>query len=92
MLIISGFACIIGSFLFLARLPLIRKLVWNIYVQMGIIKEMPEFSAWKKENGFKRMLKDNVAGFKSRCMLDNYFSGAKDFLDQQDRGKMRRRA
>jgi MFS family permease len=40
-LAISGLACIVGSALFLTRLPLIRKLVRPIYVQMGIIKEMP---------------------------------------------------
>jgi len=40
-LAISGLACIAGSVLFLTRLPLIRKLVRPIYVQMGIIKEMP---------------------------------------------------
>jgi MFS family permease len=40
-LIISGAACIIGSFLFLRKLPLIRKIVRPIYLQMGIIREMP---------------------------------------------------
>jgi len=40
-LAISGLACVAGSALFLTRLPLIRKLVRPIYVQMGIIKEMP---------------------------------------------------
>lgn len=40
-LAVSGLACIAGSALFLTRLPLIRKLVRPIYVQMGIIKEMP---------------------------------------------------
>jgi len=40
-LIISGIACVIGSLLFLTKLPLIRKLVRPIYVQMGIIRQMP---------------------------------------------------
>lgn len=40
-LTISGLACIIGSLFFLTKLPLIRKLVRPIYVQMGIIREMP---------------------------------------------------
>jgi MFS family permease len=40
-LAVSGLACVAGSALFLTKLPLIRKLVRPIYVQMGIIKEMP---------------------------------------------------
>jgi MFS family permease len=40
-LIISGAACIIGSLLFFTKLPLIRKIVRPIYLQMGIIREMP---------------------------------------------------
>jgi MFS family permease len=40
-LIISGCACVIGSLLFLTKLTLIRKLVRPIYVQMGIVREMP---------------------------------------------------
>ena len=40
-LVISGVACVIASLLFLAKLPLIRKLVRPIYVQMGIVREMP---------------------------------------------------
>jgi MFS family permease len=40
-LVISGLACIIGSLLFLTKLPLIRELVRPIYAQMGIIREMP---------------------------------------------------
>lgn len=38
---ISGIACIAGSLLFLTRLASMRKLVRPIYVEMGIIKEMP---------------------------------------------------
>jgi MFS family permease len=40
-LTISGLACVVGSLLFLTKLPLIRKLVRPIYVQMGIIREIP---------------------------------------------------
>ncbi len=40
-LIISGICCIAGSLLFLTKLPHIRKKVRPIYVQMGIIREMP---------------------------------------------------
>jgi MFS family permease len=40
-LIISGVSCIIGSLFFFTKLPLIRKIVRPIYVQMGIIREMP---------------------------------------------------
>jgi len=40
-LMISGIACIIGSLLFLTKLPLMRRIVKPIYVQMGIIREMP---------------------------------------------------
>jgi MFS family permease len=40
-LIISGTICIIGSLLFLKKLPLIRQAVRPIYIKMGIIREMP---------------------------------------------------
>jgi hypothetical protein len=40
-LFICGLACIVGSLLFFTKLPLIRKLVRPIYVQMGIIRQMP---------------------------------------------------
>lgn len=40
-LMLSGIACIIGSLLFLTKLPLIRRIVKPIYIQMGIIREMP---------------------------------------------------
>jgi MFS family permease len=40
-LAISGIVCVLGSFLFLTKLPMIRKLVRPIYVQMGIIRELP---------------------------------------------------
>jgi MFS family permease len=40
-LIISGITCIAGSLFFYSRLPAIRKIVRPIYVEMGIIKEMP---------------------------------------------------
>jgi MFS family permease len=40
-LIISGCACVIGSLLFLTKLPLIRQLVRPIYVKIGVIRELP---------------------------------------------------
>lgn len=40
-LAISGLVCVLGSLLFLTKLPLIRKLVRPIYVHMGIIRELP---------------------------------------------------
>jgi MFS family permease len=40
-LIISGTICIIGSLLFLKKLPLIRQAVRPIYIKMGIIRTMP---------------------------------------------------
>lgn len=40
-LVLSGIACILGSLLFFLRLPAIRKSVRPIYVQMGIITELP---------------------------------------------------
>ncbi len=40
-LIIGGIICIIGSLLFLRKLPSIRRKVRPIYVQMGIIRELP---------------------------------------------------
>jgi len=40
-LTISGLVCVIGSLLFLSKLPLIRRRVRHIYADMGIIKQMP---------------------------------------------------
>jgi len=40
-LMLSGIACIIGALLFLTKLPLMRRIVKPIYIQMGIIREMP---------------------------------------------------
>jgi MFS family permease len=40
-LFVGGIACIIGSLLFLGKLPLIRKRIRPIYVKMGIISGMP---------------------------------------------------
>jgi MFS family permease len=40
-LTISGLVCLIGSLFFLTKLPLIRKLIWPIYMQMGIIRHIP---------------------------------------------------
>jgi MFS family permease len=41
-LIIGGASCIVGSFLFARKLPLIRKMVRPIYVKKGILSEKPE--------------------------------------------------
>ena len=38
-LIIGGISCIVGSFLFTKKLPLIRKMVRPIYLKKGIIRE-----------------------------------------------------
>lgn len=40
-LVICGVCCIGGSFYFLSRLPLMRKEMRPIYVQLGIVREMP---------------------------------------------------
>jgi len=40
-LVISGIICIIGSLLFLRRLPRFRQAVRPTYIKMGIIREMP---------------------------------------------------
>ena len=40
-LMIGGIICIIGSLLFLTKLPLIRQAARPLYVKMGIIREMP---------------------------------------------------
>ncbi|OPY74899.1 MAG: Tetracycline resistance protein, class C [Syntrophorhabdus sp. PtaU1.Bin050] len=40
-LTISGLACVAGSLLFLTKLPLMRRLVRPIYVQVGAIRELP---------------------------------------------------
>jgi MFS family permease len=40
-LILSGIACIIGSFLFLKQLPHMRTIVRPIYVDKGIIRDLP---------------------------------------------------
>lgn len=41
-LIIGGASCILGSFLFARKLPLIRKMVRPIYVRKGILSEKSE--------------------------------------------------
>ena len=41
-LIIGGASCILGSFLFARKLPLIRKMVRPIYVRKGILSEKLE--------------------------------------------------
>ncbi len=41
-LIIGGASCILGSFLFARKLPLIRKMVRPIYVKKGILSEKSE--------------------------------------------------
>ncbi len=41
-LIIGGASCILGSFLFARKLPLIRKMVRPIYVKRGILSERSE--------------------------------------------------
>jgi MFS family permease len=38
---IGGIVCIIGSFFFLLKLPLIRESLRPVYVRMGIVREMP---------------------------------------------------
>jgi len=38
---IGGIVCILGSILFLLKLPLIRKNLRPIYVKMGIVREIP---------------------------------------------------
>jgi MFS family permease len=38
---ISGLACVLGSFFFSTKLPLIRKLVLPIYIQINIIRQIP---------------------------------------------------
>lgn len=40
-LIVGGCCCIVGAFLFLWKLPVIREHVRPIYVERGIIREMP---------------------------------------------------
>ena len=41
-LIIGGASCILGSFLFARKLPLIRKMVRPIYIRKGILSEKSE--------------------------------------------------
>jgi MFS family permease len=43
-LLIGGASCILGSFMFAKRLPLIRKLIRPIYLRKGIILEKPSFT------------------------------------------------
>ena len=38
---VGGIVCIISSFLFFRRLPIIRKLIRPIYLEKGIIREFP---------------------------------------------------
>jgi MFS family permease len=38
---IGGLVCVLGSLLFLLKLPLIRKSLRPIYVKMGIVREIP---------------------------------------------------
>ncbi len=40
-LVICGLSCCTGAVIFFTRLPALRKLVRPIYVEMGIIREMP---------------------------------------------------
>ncbi len=44
-LIIGGTSCILGSFLFTKKLPLIREMVRPIYLKKGIIREEPKVAA-----------------------------------------------
>jgi MFS family permease len=41
-LMIGGASCILGGFLFIKKLPLLRTMVRPIYVQRGILSERPE--------------------------------------------------
>jgi MFS family permease len=41
-LIIGGASCILGSFLFSKKLPLIREMIRPIYLKKGIIREEPK--------------------------------------------------
>jgi len=45
-LIIGGASCILGSFLFMRKLPSIRKMVRPIYIRKGILSEKPETKYW----------------------------------------------
>ena len=38
-LIIGGATCLLGSFLFMKKLPSLRKMGWPIYIKKGILSE-----------------------------------------------------
>jgi len=47
-LMLGGASCILGSFLFTKKLPLLRELVRPIYMRKGIIQEEPELAISSK--------------------------------------------
>ena len=44
-LVIGGTTCLLGSFLFMRKLPLMRKLIRPIYLEKGILLEKSETEA-----------------------------------------------